>query len=156
MRGRRSLPAAVVLAVIALVAGAGEAAAGARKGGPRVGSCGGFDVPDDPGWREWGELTRQAVQKAWLPPVAARAGHPGIVLVRAHVLADGTIDDVVVVRSRGHESMATAAAAALVEASPLPPLPPAPDGDDTARLTYLFSYNVSEKAACRFRDRHHP
>lgn len=142
-------------ALLVVLALGSDAEAGSRKGGPRVGSCGGFDTPDDPAWKEWSAATQAAVNAAWEPPVAARAGHPGIVLLRARVRPDGVVEDVTVVRSKGHESLATAAVAALVGVSPVAPLPLSglPGSEDGVWLNYLFSYNVSSKAACRFRDK---
>lgn len=154
--GAQMRPMAIAFgALLAILAFGGDAEAGSRKGGRRVGSCGGFDAPDDAAWKEWSAATEAAVKAAWEPPVTARAGHPGLVLVRAHVRPDGVLEDATVVKSKGHESLTTAAVDALVGASPFAPLPASaqPGADEGLWLNYLFSYNVSPEAACKFRDK---
>lgn len=146
--------AACVLACF-LALGASEA--GPRKGGRVVGECAGVSGPDGPGWREWSELVQVAVRKAWKPPISAQRGAPGLVLLRFRVDGDGTVTDLLVIKEKATKGMVHAATEAVLTASPFPPLPPLVDDDDgRIFINYLFAYNVSDKASCRFRDRWSP
>jgi TonB family protein len=92
-------------------------------------------------WGNYAALLAGHLEANWKVPAAAKMGWKGRVDVRFTILRNGSIEDLVVLRSSTVDSYDHAVTDAIRRASPFAPLP----GDfprDRERVTISFFYNI--------------